>query len=316
MTEIKDFNENHIEQAVIIARTNYENEYRENPILPPKPEIPDLNFAKNELGVAAFDGGKMTGYLCCLGPFDNAFGTTNAKGIWSPLHGNGTIDGSRNNLMARMYQEAARKWAAAGVTSHSITFYAHNAPVENQLFRYGFGLRCIDAIRQMAEIDIADDPDLHIAELEYDDFRLVLPLDKLLRNHMKESPAFMRYEPGDEEESRQTKRVIRKDVRYFTADITGKIIAFIKIADGGENFISNSKYMKNICGAYCLPEFRGKGIFQKLLNYVIKKLQDENYRLLGVDFESFNPAANGFWPKYFTEYTHSVVRRIDDRFIV
>jgi len=39
------------------------------------------------------------------------------------------------------------------------------------------------------------------------------------------------------------------------------------------------------------------------------------YNLLGVDFESFNPTASNFWLKYFTEYTHSVVRRIDDLFI-
>jgi hypothetical protein len=41
----------------------------------------------------------------------------------------------------------------------------------------------------------------------------------------------------------------------------------------------------------------------------------KNNRLLGVDFESFNPTASDFWLKYFTEYTHSVVRRIDDLFI-
>jgi len=32
-----------------------------------------------------------------------------------------------------------------------------------------------------------------------------------------------------------------------------------------------------------------------------------------VDCESFNPTARGFWLKYFKEYTHSVVRRIDEK---
>jgi predicted GNAT family acetyltransferase len=74
--------------------------------------------------------------------------------------------------------------------------------------------------------------------------------------------------------------------------------------------------MKHIQGAYCLPEYRGQGIVQNLLNYLIKKLCSEKNQLLGVDFESFDPTANNFWLKYFTEYTHNVVRRIDDMFVV
>jgi GNAT superfamily N-acetyltransferase len=73
--------------------------------------------------------------------------------------------------------------------------------------------------------------------------------------------------------------------------------------------------MKHIHGAYCFPEYRGRGIIQNILNFIIKKLRDENNQLLGVDFESFNPTASNFWLKYFTEYNQSVVRRIDDRFI-
>ena len=67
-----------------------------------------------------------------------------------------------------------------------------------------------------------------------------------------------------------------------------------------------------LCSALVLPEHRGKGIFQGLLNYAITKLKAEGFDSLGVDFESFNPTASGFWLKYFTAYTKSVVRRIDE----
>ena len=39
------------------------------------------------------------------------------------------------------------------------------------------------------------------------------------------------------------------------------------------------------------------------------------YVRLGVDCESMNPTALGFWSKYFDAYTHSVVRRIDENAI-
>jgi hypothetical protein len=40
------------------------------------------------------------------------------------------------------------------------------------------------------------------------------------------------------------------------------------------------------------------------------------YTRLGVDFESLNPAGYGFWLKYFDPYTHSVVRRIDEKAVM
>ena len=50
--------------------------------------------------------------------------------------------------------------------------------------------------------------------------------------------------------------------------------------------------------------------------YVEAVLSREGYRRLGVDFESFNPTAQGFWLKHFTANTHSVVRRIDENAVI
>lgn len=70
--------------------------------------------------------------------------------------------------------------------------------------------------------------------------------------------------------------------------------AFIEIGDKGENFISEVSSIKNIWGAFCLPKYRGIGIFQNLLNYSTNQLSLEGYQHMGVDLESFNPTAAGF----------------------
>jgi len=49
---------------------------------------------------------------------------------------------------------------------------------------------------------------------------------------------------------------------------------------------------------------------------LIQKLKIKCYSRLGVDFESINPTAWGFWLKYFDAYTHSVVRRIDEKAVM
>jgi hypothetical protein len=194
MLKIVDFTKDHIEQAVNIAKANYESERKCIDILPEITEFPDFSpFSENGLDVSAFDGEEMLGYLCCYNPSKNAFGTTGAVGVWSPIHGNGVIENSCNNTFAGMYQEAARKWVDSKAVSHAITFYPHKNSMLHQLYRYGFGLRCIDAIREMREIDVNYDGKYYISELEHNDFHLIFPLALLLDDHLAKSPMFMRH---------------------------------------------------------------------------------------------------------------------------
>ena len=99
--------------------------------------------------------------------------------------------------------------------------------------------------------------------------------------------------------------------RYFAAKANGALVAYMKLSKKGEIFLSDQADMMNICGAFLLPEFRGKGMYSAFLGYVASILAREGYQRIGVDFESFNPTARGFWLKHFTAYTNSVVRRID-----
>ncbi len=103
---------------------------------------------------------------------------------------------------------------------------------------------------------------------------------------------------------------LKRKSRIFCAVKKEDIIGFIEVSPFGENFISFTENMLNICGGYLKPEYRGSGIYFGLLQYLLKVLKNEGFTRLGVDFESFNPPARGFWLKYFTQYTYSVMRSI------
>ncbi|MCL2057825.1 MAG: GNAT family N-acetyltransferase, partial [Oscillospiraceae bacterium] len=93
---IVDFTNAHIEQAANIEKQNYETERRFVPALPPVDQWPDLKpFAKNNLGVAAFDGDGMVGFLCGHGVWENAWGIPGLRNVFSPMHANGTIPDNR-----------------------------------------------------------------------------------------------------------------------------------------------------------------------------------------------------------------------------
>lgn len=309
---ITDFTADHIEAATRLAKLNYEEERRFVPSLPPVDEFPGLNpYANNGLGVSAFEGNTMVGFLCSVPPFNNAFRSTNATGVFTPMGASAAIGDKRAQVYARMYQAAGEKWVRAGASSHGVCLYAHDRVAQEQFFRYGFGLRCVDAIREMDEIAAPPCEGYSFSELASGAVLKVLPLENMLDDSYIASPFFMYRERNSE--IAFLKDYERFQSVYFIAEKDGRLVAFIRAELDGETFIQDTPGYLHVKGAYCLPEHRGKGINQKLLSLLIQKLKATGYTRLGVDFESLNPTGNGFWLKYFDAYTHSVVRRIDEK---
>lgn len=309
--DILNFEKKHVKEAMELALADYDVERQYVKELPQVCDIPDLyGFAENGLGVAAFEGERMIGFLCCCEPFDNAFRATDVRGVFSPMGANAAIPVDRSKIYAAMYQAAGAKWVQSGAVSHAICLYAHDEELQQQFFRYGFGLRCLDAIRPMELIDCESCSGYGFTELSKAEKHLVYPLHLALYRHYCKSPFFMYRKPETQEEFIAFS--MQEEARYFVAEQSGKICAFVKISVPGETFVARGDTYRHIRGAYCLPEHRGKGLYQNLLNFTISVLKREGYSRLGVDFESFNPTARGFWLKYFTAYTNSVVRRIDE----
>lgn len=311
---IETFTGRHFSEAAALAQSVYEEERSRTAALPQMEPMPDFTaFSDNGLGVAAFEGNRMTGYLCCYPPFDSAFGTTEVKGVFSPMGANAAAAGQRAKIWAAMYQAAGEKWVKAGAVSHALCLYAHDEELQRQFYRLGFGLRCMDAIRPMEPVECAPCEGYHFSELPKEEDGSLYPLALALNLHFRESPCFMNRRadtPGEFAARRK-----EQSARYFAAESMGKTCAFLEITDTGETFASEGAAYRHISGAYCLPGHRGRQVFQNLLNYAINRLKEEGYTHLGVDFESINPAAYSFWTKYFSVYTHGVVRRIDERIL-
>ena len=309
---ILDFVSNHIVEALQLARKNYEEERGYVPALPHVESLPDLGmYAENDLGVTAFEGDTMIGFLCSISPFKDTFGSTNATGVFSPMGANGAIGENKAMIYARLYQAAGEKWVHAGASSHAICLYAHESEVQKQYFRYGFGLRCVDAIRGMDQINVPPCQGYSFFELAPKEILSILHLENMLDESYINSPFFMFRKQTDEKTFLENYR--HSQSYYFVASHEEQIVAFLRAEHDGENFICDTSGYMHVKGAYCLPEHRGKGLHQKLLSMMIEKLKTKSNIWLGVDFESINPTAYSFWLKYFDAYAHSVVRRIDEK---
>lgn len=304
------FEKQHIEEARAIAFANYQEEQQFVRDLPEIGGIPDLSwFAENGLGVAALEDGELVGFLGCVGPFDNAFGSR-VKGTFSPIHAHGALTEDREMTYRRMYQAAAEKWVSRGILYHAIALYAHDIQTIEALFRYGFGMRCVDAIRTMNRIHCAPVIGYTFRLLPKEEIAAIRQMRMRLSAHLGESPCFI-YDSPQMVEAWIAKAELR-NTQVFVAEWDGAAVAFIEVGADGENFITETPAMKNICGAFCMPQHRGTGLFANLLNFTVAQLRQEGVTLLGVDYESINPTASGAWGKFFTPYTHSVVRRIEE----
>lgn len=311
---IVPFEKQHIPQAQALALACYHEERKQTPALPELSTIPGLEaFAGNGLSVAAMEEGRLTGFLCGCQPFPNAFRSTKATGVFSPMGAHAALAHNREKLYARLYQAAAETWVAAGAVSHAICLYAHDEAAQRQFFRYGFGMRCVDAIRAITPIPVAPCPGYTFAQLSMEEWAAVYPLDLALHEHYLQSPFFMRRQPDSLEAFLASSK--EEHARYFAAMQNGSICAYLKITGEGETFLASGDSYRHVHGAYCLPEHRGQGLYAQLLNFAMEALRKDGYSRLGVDYESINPTAWGFWGKHFDAYTHSVVRRIDENIL-
>lgn len=306
---ITDFKREYTEAAARLARENYEEQRAFAPCLPSNPYIPDASdLMENGLGVAAFEGDTLLGYICCWSPWDNWFDAA-ARGTFVPLHAHAAVHENRAMIYKRMYQSAAEKWVSAGIAGHGIALYEDDAEAIKAFFGYGFGQRCADAMRDMSPVaGVSDMSGCH--ELDKSEVRKIDGLRRSLSAHLGNSPCFMY--STEEEFGAWLARASVRNSRLFVSERGGEIIAFLEVMSGGENFAAEADGVINICGAFCAEKYRHNGIFATLLNYAVTTLRGEGYTSLGVDYESFNPTASGFWGKHFKPYTCSVVRRIDE----
>ncbi len=97
---IRDFEPKHTEEAMEIALGAYHDERAFTKELPEISGIPNLKpLSENGFGVAAFEGGKMIGFLCSVEPFENAFRSTDVRGVFSPMGANAAVKENHGRIM-------------------------------------------------------------------------------------------------------------------------------------------------------------------------------------------------------------------------
>lgn len=307
--EIKKLDMQYLDAIMKLAYENYLEECKETKSLPEVEKVADLSyFASNGLGVVALEDDQVVGFWAHFVPWDRAF-DSNVKGTFTPVHAHGAVVTNRARIYKKMYEELAKELVAKEVMYHAIAFYAHDHVAKEAMWQYGFGMRCADAMKNLTCGEVIQLDGITYEELPEARASKIRELRRKLFFHLHKSPTFM--SATNERFETWIQKAEHRGSRLFVAKDGYEIVAFFEVCEEGETFVSEGENARHICGAYCEENYRGR-VATGLLSYVEQTLYNEGIIKLGVDFETFNPTAYGFWLKHFELYTHSLTRRIDE----
>lgn len=316
MIEFVNTEQKYVDAAVELAMIEYKEECSKNPQLIQEDFTESLRgliswLFQNQYGKVALLDGKLIGYLAFAGPWDGFHG--NVKGVFSPLGGSAFTGSDRGKLASMLFEAAANEMIQDTICQYAVSRYAHDEEVARSFILNSFGIRCSDGILHLTNREIVDNLEskLEFCELTGKDKHQVEELKRGLVRHLAKAPAFF---PTNLECFAD--KYYTDETRLFVAKDEDKIIGYIAAElDDAETFVSGYDKMANICGAFFRPEYRSKGVAAQLLEYVCRTYEKEGVEYLGEDFETVNPTALRFWSKYFSSYTYSFIRRVDERVV-
>lgn len=319
--DIQPFRSEHLDAAVGLFIASAAEQRRATPALPAdrleRNRVTDLiaRIMAECGGLAALEQGRLVGYLGWWQADD--FRGTGRRAAYAPEWAHATA-ASDPDLTARvyrgLYRAAATQWAAAGCTVHALTLLAHDRAAETTWFWHGFGLLVVDAIRPLAPPGIAptrvsSPAGLMIRPATVEDAPALAGLDAEHVRHYVAPPVFMAPRPADAADT-WAAFLARDDNSAWLAVDQGTPVGFVRFDahdyDGVD--LLAAERVVGINGAYVQLAYRGRHAATAILDAALRDYAARGYEACAVNFESFNPEAAAFWPRYYAPVCLSMMR--------
>ena len=313
--QVVALHDGHLAGAAELFTAGYRAARLRVPLLPARHEDAEAialklrQLAEGQPGVAAIRDGLVVGYL--LGQVMPDF--RGRRSIYVPEWAHGADGPDRSHIYREMYAALSPKWIDDGCCTHLITVLADQQDVLDAFFWLGFGMICVDAMRDLRPVNgrLAQ---IEIRRAGSADSNAVLEFAGGIQRHMAEAPMFIPLtDPVDMETI--DKRLADPAQAIFLAFRDNEPVAYIHIqpASTSAAYVILDAKTASIRGAFARESYRGKGITTVLLSRAIKWARSAGYERCSVDFESQNIPGHRFWQKHFQPVCYSVIRHIDER---
>jgi GNAT superfamily N-acetyltransferase len=300
-----------LEEAADLFVTNYEQARASQPLLPPchadRAEILSklTDLSGRERGVAVTRGRQLAGYGIAFGVDE----WHSWPSVFMPEWGHAATPENRSAIYRALYGALSRQWADAGALCHLACMVADGAPLPEWQWM-GFGLQCVDALRNLAPVEVAP-PACEVRRAGPQDAAVAGSLMNRLSRHLADAPVFLPdADAADPDEVRE--QLADSDRACFVGWQNGQAVGYVSVrsANPDAGWLIQDSGTASIDGAYTLPECRGQGIATALLNAAITWARERDYVRLAVDFEAHNPPGRAFWLRHFEPVAYSVARYV------
>lgn len=263
---------------------------------------------KNQKGVVCINKGNVVGYMI----YTKGFNEGDICWCMVPVWGYGAIGDDRVKVMSKLFQKVADILCNNQKVHYEINVYAHDEEIVRLFSFLQFGIQCEEGIRN-TEIVISGKLDVSIRELSKEEIQNrwsdIWSLVFRLIEHLRQSPVFY---PGTEFTEKIYKDYFMDHATHvYVAEEENCIIGLLDANRDGNNFITNDARCYNVGDIFVIEGYRGKGIAKELLRYVNGTLKEKGIEQLWVEHGTANPNARGFWNKYFSTFSYTLVRDID-----
>lgn len=302
----------YFEETVSIAFETYKNECTYTSLINncSKDDIADAMkeaFQKKQ-GFMCLENGKLAGYLV----YDGLWNDDGMLWCNIPLWGYGAEHENRAKIVSMLFQSLADKLFKEQKVHFEVKIYAHDKDIITLFSFMQFGIECEEDIRCISE-KIKCSSNVNVMELDkaeiQNKWNEIWAILKKLVEHLQRSPVFY---PGKEfTEDVYKEFLLDESTRLCAAEKEGQLIGIMTASKDGNSFINNNAAYFNIGDIYVEPEYRGKMIAQQMLKHFSEVLEKEGVKKLWVEHGTANPNARGFWNKYFTAYSYTMIREIN-----
>lgn len=258
-------------------------------------------------GVFAFDHGRLAGYLGWYEADD--FRGANRRAAFVPVWAQAASPEGGRRVDQALYTAAARQWLASGCEVHCLTLLADQAERLQIWFWQGFGLAVVDAVRPVQPLNRAVPSGITIRRASLADAPHLAEIEAEHAVHYAQPPVLMAPIPANTPEEFETLLSQPSNTVWLALD--GEHTAGylrLEMESFGAAAIVAAPDTIAITGVYVRPAYRGRGIAASLLDAALRHYSALGFARCSVDFESFNPDAANFWPRYFQPVCFSLMR--------
>lgn len=300
----------HIPELMTLVQAKLDVAYETYPELPHKldHELEDkLTWILQEHeGYAILsEEGKIKGFMASIFLEDLFY---KEKGVFTPEWAHNLEMCSKSTglmLLDTLYKRMVEK----AYSQHALSLMHYASGPKDYLFDHGYGSRCMDGIRLIESVETVSTGKFQIVEGTIEDLKPVADLLRDHHNHLASYPTYVGFDYG---EPRTIIRTWLEDdrVSLWLLKMGELTIGMMKTVDGkgGGSDICWDHETLGIETTQLMPAYRGRGLMKEMIHHANNYAMYKGFKRLAVDWETINPTANDFWPKYFRRTVRSLVR--------